>query len=358
VTLEELARRLECRLDGDGRAPLTEVTRVAALDEAGPGDLTFLANSKYTARLASTRASAVLADDSVTGAPCPVLRTKHVYLALARAITVLTPAARPAPGISALAAVDPTADIGPDVSIAPFVTVGAGARIGARAILESHVVIGAGVAMGADCHIHPHVVLRDHVEIGQRVVLQSGVVIGSDGFGFARRPDGGHEKIPQVARVVIEDDVEIGANSTVDRPAVGETRISAGTKIDNLVMVAHGVKIGRDSLLAAQVGIAGSTILEDRVTMAGQSGAIGHVRLGAGAIVGAKSAVTKDVAAGEHVAGVPAGDVAEWRESAVLVRRLPEFRETLSKLETRLRALEASLPGIASPQKRPTPDSE
>jgi UDP-3-O-[3-hydroxymyristoyl] glucosamine N-acyltransferase len=352
VTLDELARRLECRLDGDGRA---DITRVAALDDAGPGDLTFLANSKYASRLALTRASAVLADDTVTGAPCPVLRTSHVYLTLARAITLLTPAARPAVGISALAAVDPTADIGPDVSIAPFVTIGAGARIGARTILESHVVVGAGASAGDDCHFHPHVVLREGVEIGHRVILQSGVVIGSDGFGFARRPDGGHEKIPQVARVVIEDDVEIGANTTVDRPAVGETRIGAGTKIDNLVMVAHGVKIGRDVLLAAQVGIAGSTTLEDRVTMAGQSGAVGHVRLGAGAIVGAKSAVTKDVGAGEHVTGVPAGDVASWRESAVLIRRLPEFREMLTRLEARLRALESATSGV--PGDRGTPGS-
>ncbi|HEX5070050.1 MAG TPA: UDP-3-O-(3-hydroxymyristoyl)glucosamine N-acyltransferase [Vicinamibacterales bacterium] len=342
MTLEELARRLECRLDGDGRA---DITRVAAIDEAGPGDLTFLANSKYTSRLASTRASAVLADDSVTSAPCPILRTPHVYLSLARAIAVLTPAAPPAPGISALAAVDPTADIGPDVSIAPFVVVGAGARIGARTILESHVAVGRAVAIGADCHVHPQVVLRDGVEIGQRVILHSGVVIGGDGFGFARRPDGGHEKIPQVARVVVEDDVEIGANSTVDRPAVGETRIGAGTKIDNLVMVAHGVRVGRNVLLAAQVGIAGSTTLEDGVTMAGQSGVVGHVRLGAGAIVGAKSAVTKDVGPGEHVTGVPALDVAAWRESAVLMRRLPEFREVLARLDARLRAIEAAVSG-------------
>jgi len=337
VTLDELARRLECRLDGDGRA---DVTRVAALDEAGPGDLTFLSNTKYTSRLASTRASAVLADDTVTGAPCPVLRTPHVYLTLARAIALLTPAARQPAGISSLAAVDPTAELGPDVSIAPFVAIGAGARIGARSILEPHVVVARGVVVGDDCHLHAQAVLREGVEIGHRVVLQSGVVIGSDGFGFARRPDGRHEKIPQVARVVIEDDVEIGANSTVDRPAVGETRIGAGTKIDNLVQVAHGVRIGRDVLLAAQVGIAGSTVLEDGVVMAGQSGVTGHVRLGAGAIVGAKSAVTKDVGAGEHVAGVPAGAVAAWRESAVLMRRLPEFRETLAQLEARLRALE------------------
>jgi UDP-3-O-[3-hydroxymyristoyl] glucosamine N-acyltransferase len=341
VNLDELARRLECRLEGDGGI---QVTRVASLDDAGPGDLTFLANAKYASRLPATRASAVLADDSVTQAPCAILRTPHVYLAFARAVAILMPASRPAPGISGLAVIDATAQIGPDVSIAPFVVVGAGARVGARTILESHVVVGTGVAIGADCHIHALAAIREGTELGQRVVIQSGAVIGSDGFGFARRADGGHEKIPQVARVVIEDDVEIGANSTVDRPAIGETRIGAGTKIDNLVQVAHGVRIGREVLLAAQVGIAGSTVLEDRVVMAGQSGATGHVTLGKGAVVGAKSAVTKDIGAGEHVAGVPAGDVSAWRESAVLVRRLPEFRETLAQLDARLKLLEKSRP--------------
>ena len=207
-----------------------------------------------------------------------------------------------------------------------------------RSILEPQVTVGAGVVMGEDCHVHAHAVVREGVTMGSRVILQSGAVVGSDGFGFAQRPDGVHEKIPQVGRVVIEDDVEIGANAAVDRPAVGETRIGAGTKIDNLVQVAHGVRIGRRVLLAAQVGIAGSSVLEDRVVMAGQSGVTGHVRLEAGAIVGAKSAVTKDVGPGEHVAGVPAVDVAEWREATVLIRRLPQLRESLARLEARIAA--------------------
>lgn len=340
MTLDELARRLECRLEGDGSI---DVTRVAGLEDAGPGDLTFLASSKYASKLGSTRASAVLADDSVASAPCAILRTPQVYLAFARAVGVLTPPSRMASGISPLAAIDPTAELGPDVAVGPFVCVGPGARVGARSILEPHVVVGSGVVIGDDSHVHARAVIREGVMIGRRAVVQSGVVIGSDGFGFARRPDGTHEKIPQVGRVVIEDDVEIGANSTVDRPAVGETRIATGTKIDNLVQVAHGVRIGRDVLLAAQVGIAGSTVLEDRVVMAGQSGATGHVRLAEGAVVGAKSAVTKDVGPGEHVAGVPAGDVAVWRESTVLVRRLPELRDTLAQLTARLAALEARL---------------
>jgi len=345
VTLEELAQRLGCRLDGDGAI---DVTRVAGLDEAGPGDLTFLANAKYASKLASTRASAVIADERTTGAPCAVLRTAHPYLAMARAVALLTPASRPAPGVSPLAAIDATAQLGPDVSVGPFAVIGAGAAVGARTIVEPHVMIGDGVVVGDDGHLHARVVVREGVTIGQRVVLQSGAVIGGDGFGFAQRPDGSHEKIPQVGRVVIEDDVEIGANSTVDRPAIGETRIGAGTKIDNLVQVAHGVSIGRHVLLAAQVGIAGSTTLDDRVVMAGQSGATGHIRLGEGVVVHAKSAVTKDVAAGEHVAGVPAGDLATWRETTVLARRLPALRETVARLEAQIAALEARLTGRES----------
>jgi UDP-3-O-[3-hydroxymyristoyl] glucosamine N-acyltransferase len=175
------------------------------------------------------------------------------------------------------------------------------------------------------------------------VIIQAGAVIGSDGFGFARRRDGTHKKIPQVGRVIIEDDVEIGAQSAIDRPAVGETRIGRGTKIDNLVQVAHGVRIGRNVILAAQVGIAGSTVLDDDVMMAGQSGATGHVHLGRGAKVGAKSAVTKSVAPGEHVVGIPAGEVTEWREGVVLIRRLPDMKKDLAELEARLTALEARL---------------
>jgi UDP-3-O-[3-hydroxymyristoyl] glucosamine N-acyltransferase len=340
VTLSELALRLGCRLEGDGAI---EVSRAAGLEDAGPGDVTFLANPKYASLLPSTRASAVIADDTVTTAPCALLRTPHVYLAFAEAVGVLTPPMRPSAGISPLAAIDPTAEIGPDVSIGPFVAIAAGARIGARTAVHPHVAIGRGAVVGDDCDIHAHASIREGVVIGSRVVLQNGAIIGADGFGFARRPDGTHQKIPQVGRVVIEDDVEIGAGSTVDRPAVGETRIGAGTKIDNLVMVAHGVKIGRDVLLAAQVGIAGSTVLGDAVVMAGQSGATGHVHLGKGVVVGAKSAVTKDIEAGRHVTGVPAGDVAEWRESVVLVRRLPELRRAISDLERRLEALERRL---------------
>ena len=343
MTLEELARRLDCRLEGNSAQGAIDITRAAALGDAVPGEVTFLSNPRYASLVAGTRASAIIADDSLTDAPCAVLRTKEVYLTFARAVGLLTPPVKPRPGVSSLASIDPTATIGPDVFIGAYAVIGAGVRIGARSMVHPHVTIGAHASIGEDSELHSHVSVREHVVIGSRVLLQNGAVIGSDGYGFARRPDGSHEKIPQVGRVVIEDDVEVGANSTIDRPAVGETRIGAGTKIDNLVQVAHGVRVGRHVLLAAQVGIAGSTTLEDGVIMAGQSGATGHVRLGAGAIVSAKSAVTKDVEAGRQVAGVPAGDIAEWRESSVLVRRLPELRRSLADLEARLAAIEASL---------------
>jgi UDP-3-O-[3-hydroxymyristoyl] glucosamine N-acyltransferase len=338
VRLADLSTRLSCRLEGDGAI---EITRVAGLDDAGPGDVTFLANPKYASRLPTTRASAVIVDSSVTSAPCAILRTDTPYLAFANAVAVLTPATRPKPGISGLAAIEASASIGPDVYVGPFVSIGPGARIGAGSAIYPHVVIGADATIGRDCVLHAHVSVRERVVIGARVIVQDHAVIGSDGFGFARRTDGTHQKIPQVGGVVIDDDVEIGAGTTIDRPAVGETRIAAGTKIDNLVQVAHGVKIGRDALLAAQAGIAGSSTLGDRVIMAGQSGVTGHVNLGAGAIVSAKTAVTKDVAAGEQVAGIPGVPIDEWREATVLVRKLPELRAAVSALEARLAALES-----------------
>jgi UDP-3-O-[3-hydroxymyristoyl] glucosamine N-acyltransferase len=343
VTLADLAARLGCRLEGDASI---EVHRVAAIDDAGPGDVTFVTNARYAGKLPTTRASAVIVDESVTEAPCALLRTRRPYVALAEAVAALTPQRRPAPGISALASVDPTAELGADVTIGDFVAVGPRARIGARTVIHPQVVIGPDVVVGDDCTIYSHVSLREAILIGARVVIQDAAVIGSDGFGFARRDDGTHQKIPQVGRVVIEDDVEIGAHTAVDRPAIGETRIAQGTKIDNLVQVAHGVKIGRNALLAAQSGVAGSTVLGDDVVMAGQSGAAGHLHVGRGVTVSAKSVVTKDIEAGKHVAGIPAGDVAEWREVVVLIRRLPELRKLLADLETRLAALESRVNDI------------
>ena len=337
MTLSELAQQLRCRLEGDGTI---EVTRVAGIEDAGPGDVTFLANPKYLSKLKTTRASAVIVDDRVPSAPCALLRAAQPYVAFAEAVGALTPRTQPPPGVNPLASVDSTAHLDADVAIGAFAVIGKGVRIGARTVVHAHVVVGDAAKIGSDCVIHACCSIRERVQIGDRVVLQDAAVIGSDGFGFARRADGTHQKIPQVGLVVIEDDVEIGAHTAVDRPAVGETRIAAGTKIDNLVQIAHGVKIGRNALLAAQVGIAGSTAIEDDVIMAGQSGATGHVHVGKGVKVSAKSAITKDIPAGSHVAGVPAVPVAEWRETVVLARRLPALRQSLLNLVERVRKLE------------------
>jgi UDP-3-O-[3-hydroxymyristoyl] glucosamine N-acyltransferase len=230
-----------------------------------------------------------------------------------------------------------------DASVGPYAVIGPGARIGSRTIIHPHVVVGREAQIGDDCVIHSRVSIRERVQIGNRVILQDGVVVGSDGYGFARRPDGTHHKIPQIGGVVIEDDVEVGANSTIDRPAVGNTRIGAGTKIDNLVQVAHGVTIGRDVLLAAQVGIAGSTTIEDRVTLAGQVGVSGHITVGKGVIATAQTGIPNSVEPGSFISGYPAIDNRDWLKSSAVFRKLPELRKTIADLDARLQQLESRL---------------
>ena len=336
MKLRDLAARLDCRLDGDGDV---EISGVAGIHEAAPGDVTFVANAKYLKALASTNASAVILRDDGSAAPCAVLRARDPYLAFARAVGVFAPDDRPAPGVHPGAAVAGDAVLGDQVSIGPFVSIGAGATIGARSIVHPHVSIGPGARIGEDCVLHAQVSLRERVTLGNRVVLQNGVVIGGDGYGFVRRADGSHEKIPQVATVVIEDDVEIGANSTVDRPAVGETRIKAGAKIDNLVQIAHGVVVGRNTLLAAQVGISGSTNIGDNVILGGQVGVGGHLTLGDGSTAVGQSGVTNSLDAHEHVAGYPAVDHQRWRRSSVIFKHLPELKRRLEQLEAQLARL-------------------
>jgi UDP-3-O-[3-hydroxymyristoyl] glucosamine N-acyltransferase len=232
--------------------------------------------------------------------------------------------------------------LGPGSSIGPFAVVGDGARIGARTIVHPHVSIGRQSEIGDDCVIHPRVSLRERVRLGNRVIVQDGAVIGSDGFGFARRPDGTHHKIPQIGGVVVEDDVEIGANSTIDRPAVGETRIGAGTKIDNLVQIAHGVTLGRNVLVAAQVGIAGSTTIGDSVTLAGQVGVAGHITIGKGVIATAQTGIPNSVDPGAFVSGYPAIPNREWLKSSAVFRKLPELRKLVADLQKRIEELESN----------------
>jgi UDP-3-O-[3-hydroxymyristoyl] glucosamine N-acyltransferase len=343
LRLSDIAGHLGCRVEGDGSI---DIRRLSSIDRAAPGDLTFVANAKYAAQLRTTRASAAIVGESEAvdrAAPLPLIRTSNPYLAFARALRLFVTPALPAPGIDPLASISGDAVIGPDARVGPFVVVGAGARIGARAAIFPNVVIGAGAAIGDDCLIHAGVSIRDRVVIGHRVTILDGAVIGSDGFGFAHEADGSHVKIPQHGDLVVEDDVEIGANTTIDRPAVGETRIEAGTKIDNLVQIAHGVRIGRRSILASQVGIAGSTVVEEGVTLAGQVGVNGHIRIGRGAVASGKTGVTRDVEPGAFISGYPGIPNLEWRKSQVLVRHLPELRKRVDELERQIAALQETL---------------
>jgi UDP-3-O-[3-hydroxymyristoyl] glucosamine N-acyltransferase len=339
LKLRDIAERLGCRLEGAAGTEADgdlEIARLATLEEAGPGDLSFLTNPRYHHLLASTAASAVIVDSAQPVDPCArfaAVRSDDPYLTFAHALRLFETSAAPPRGIDTLAVVAVDASIGPDASVGPFVVIGAGASIGTRAVIYPHVVVGPGARLGDDCVLHAGVSVREGVVIGHRVTILDGAVIGSDGFGFARQPDGTHLKIPQHAGVVIEDDVEIGANTTIDRPAVGETRIQAGTKIDNLVQIAHGVRIGRHSLVAAQVGIAGSTIVEDDVMLGGQVGITGHVRIGKGAKASAKTGITGNVEPGVLVSGYPSLPNLEWRRSQVLVRHLPELKKRIEELE-------------------------
>ncbi len=342
MKLHDLAQRLGCRLEGDGSI---EINRVAGIERAEAGDLTFVANPKYLGLAATTRASAVIlgTSDTVAHASLAILRAENPYYSFAQALGLFVTPSHPPKGVDRLSAVAPTATIGADVSIGPFVVIGDAATIGARVVIYPHAVIGPGAVIGDDCVLHARVSIRERVQLGSRVVVLDGAVIGSDGFGFARDPHGEHLKIPQVADVVIEDDVEIGANSTVDRPAVGETRIRQGTKIDNLVHIAHGVQIGRRVLLAAQVGIAGSTVVEDEVMMGGQVGVTGHVHIGKGAMFSAKTGVSGNVEAGVLMSGSPALLNLEWRKSQVIVRHLPKLKKRVAELEQRIAELEEKL---------------
>jgi UDP-3-O-[3-hydroxymyristoyl] glucosamine N-acyltransferase len=339
MKLSELAERLGCRLEGDGAV---DIQRVTGIDTAGPGDVTFIANQKYLGALSSARASAVIARADVPAGPCAMLRTDEPYLAFARAVTLFAPASRPAVGVHAMSAIAADATLGRDVAIGPFVAIGEGARIGDRTMIYPNVTVGQGSVIGDDCIIHSNVAVRERVTIGSRVILQNGVVVGGDGYGFVLRKDGTHEKIPQVASVVIEDDVELGANTTVDRPAVGETRIKAGAKIDNLVQIAHGVSVGRNVLMAAQVGVAGSTSIEDDVMFGGQVGVGGHLTIGRGAVAVGQSGVTNSLDPGVMVAGYPAIDSREWRKASVIFRRLPELKRRIEELEARVAELTSS----------------
>jgi UDP-3-O-[3-hydroxymyristoyl] glucosamine N-acyltransferase len=329
--LSDLAARIGARLAGNGDAV---VTGVAPIEEAGPGQVTFLANRKYLGFARMSRASAIIAKDLVEGAQSAFLLSDNPYFAFACTVELFHPTVRRPAGISPAASIHPGASVGKDVTIAPFVVVEEGAVVGDRSVLFPGVVVGEGAVVGEDCLIYPHVVLYHGVRVGSRVILHAGCVIGSDGFGFAPSP-GGYRKIPQVGTVEIGDDVEIGANTTVDRAALGVTRIGRGTKLDNLVQVGHNVVIGADTVIAALAGIAGSCRIGNRVMIGGQAGLAGHLEVEDGIMLGAKCGVADTLRASEARAwsGIPAIPHPTWLRMAMLLPKLPELFRRVKRLE-------------------------
>lgn len=339
-TLGELARMLDCPFEGDGA---TEITGVAALDKAGRGDLVFWADPKLRRALEESRGSAAIIPSGETFARLPVIKSPNPRLTYVRATELLFSPYRPEPGIHPTAVVSPTARIGRNVAIGALSVIGEEVEIGDGAVLFPLVSIYPRVKVGGGTVIHSQVCLREDVRVGNRVILHSGVVIGSDGFGYVQNPDGTHRKIPQKGTVVIEDDVEIGANTTVDRAALGETIIRRGTKIDNLVMVAHNVEVGSDTLLISQTGIAGSSTVGNNVLVAGQVGISDHVHIGDRVIIAAKSGVSKDIPSGSIVGGIPFMDIREARKFWVSVPLLYDLVKDFKRLKVRLEELEKRL---------------
>ncbi|MBN2071340.1 MAG: UDP-3-O-(3-hydroxymyristoyl)glucosamine N-acyltransferase [Candidatus Krumholzibacteriota bacterium] len=335
--LEELARVVGGEVEGD---PTVRITGVAGIKEAGKGQITFLANSKYESYLASTKASALIAagNGNFKG---PVITVDNPYLAFLKVVTLFSqsPMERYPRGIHGTAVISGSASIGSDVSIGAYVVIGDNAVIGDRSTILPLTVVSGDVRIGEDCLLYAHVIIRENCEIGDRVIIHSGTVIGSDGFGYAKQGCE-HHKIPQIGIVRIEDDVEIGANTTVDRATTGVTLIQSGSKIDNLVQIAHNVVIGNNSVLAAQVGVSGSTELEKNVVLAGQAGLVGHIKIGEGAMVGAQGGVTKSIPPGTTVSGYPAREHSFARKIYAASTRLPDLLKNFRDLQKRVEALE------------------
>jgi UDP-3-O-[3-hydroxymyristoyl] glucosamine N-acyltransferase len=336
MKLADIARLVGAEVVGDGER---EVTGVRPLDEAGPEHISSLHNPRYLRQAQASRAGAILVADPSQLEGRDLLVCDEPYLAMARALELMHPLEAPEKGVHPSAVVAPDARLGEGVSIGPCAVIGPGCTIGDRSVIGPSCVLGPGVELGEDCLLHPRVVIEQDCRVGSRCILQAGVVIGSDGYGFAT-VGGVHHKIPQVGIVVIEDDVELGANVCVDRATMGETRIGRGTKVDNLVQIAHNVKVGEGCLLVAQVGISGSTIVGHHVTFAGQSGASGHLKIGDNVVVGAKSAAYRDVPENSFVTGVPARPHAEWLKANANLYRLEALRTRVQELEERIARLE------------------
>lgn len=322
LTLKEISEFIKGQIVGDEE---TVITGICGIKEAGPGDITFLANPKYSSLMDSTGASAIIVSNDIKVAPKPIIRTENPSLAFSKVVSLLFPQAiKHSKGIHPKAEISKTAKIGKDVGIGACAVVEDGARIGDKTIIYPGVYIGHNTKIGTGCLIYSNVSIRENITIGNNVIIHCGTVIGADGFGYAT-VSGVHHKIPQVGTVVIEDDVEIGANVTVDRARFGKTIIGRGTKIDNLVQIAHNVSIGENSIIVAQAGISGSTSLGKNVTLAGQAGLVGHINIGDNVIIGAQSGVSNSIPANSVILGSPALPINKTKRIFVCMAKLPEL---------------------------------
>lgn len=336
MKLGEIAQKLGCRLEGDGTV---EITGVAGIEEAQPGQLTFLDNRKYYPLVKTTQASAILIAPDGPAVTIAALRTANPYLDFARALELFHKAPRYAPNVHSTAVISSTAKVGDRAHIGPYCFIDEDVEIGDNVVLHSFVTIYRGAKIGDDFFAHSHCVVREDCRIGNRVLLQNGVVVGTDGFGFARDAQGHWHKILQVGRVVIEDDVEVQANSAIDRGAVSDTRIGRGTKIDNLVQVGHACTVGEDTILCGQVGLAGTTHIGNKCILAGQSASAGHLTIHDGAILTAQSAVNSDIPAGAIYSGSPGFDNKDWRRSVAVFNRLPDLQREVRALREEIAKL-------------------
>ena len=330
MKLSDIAARLNCVLKGDGSV---EITRVIGIDEAAAGDLTFVSNPKYAAKARTTRASAIIVTPDFSEIETPTLRSTNPYLAFARAVELFYQAPVPARGVDSTARIAGSAQIGEGPSIAPFVVIEDDVQIGKNCALYPFVHISRGARIGDNFKAYAHVSVREFCRIGNNVILQDGVKIGTDGFGYAKKEDGSYYKIVQSGIVVIEDDVEVGANATVDRATIGETRIRRGVKIDNLVQVGHASDVGEDTLLCAQVGLAGSSKIGCSVILTGQVGVAGHLEIGDRVVATAQTGIPNSIEADKVVSGYPAIDNKLWLKSSAVFKRLPELLKRIEALE-------------------------
>ncbi|HTM16942.1 MAG TPA: UDP-3-O-(3-hydroxymyristoyl)glucosamine N-acyltransferase [Terracidiphilus sp.] len=335
MKLGELASRLGAELRG---SPNVEVTGVKGIEEAGASEITFVANPKYAGLARKTGAAAVLVEPEFPEIETATLRIKNPYHAFSRALGMFyQPPAYP-PGVHSTAAIDPTAEIGEGAHIGAYVVIGPNVKLGPGATLLPHVVLYPGVKAGSRLFAHAHAVVREHCELGDDVTLENGAIVGADGFGFSKNEQGHWMKIPQSGPVRLGDRVDVQANACVDRATVGSTEIGDGSKIDNLVQVGHGSRVGKDTLICAQTGLAGSSVIGNNVILAGQTGIAGHCAVGDGVILTAQSAVSHDIPAGKMISGSPGFDNRVWLRAVAIFQRLPELLKRIDRLEKRLTA--------------------